>query len=290
MAFDLPYIFAGDPAPTGNALFLSSRWIDAASVAASSEEGLLTADHVQTTRPDQVWRATGATAEYLTWDFGEDVIVEALALVAHNLSASATLRLRLGTSEANVTAAPGFDSGVVSAWPTSGKPDDLDWQAYFSLVLADNSTGYRYGRVDIADPSNADGYVQAGRLFVGPAFVPAINVDLNPSLGLVSPDEVGRTAFGHAFGDNRGPAARLMQLPMSALDEDEMGNEMFELQRYCGLSKDFALCLDPAATTRFHRYSMQARFSSLNSFTAQPAWNASGIQVWQTTLAIEEVL
>lgn len=273
-----------------NVLFLSPRWIDAAGVTASSEEGLLTVDHVQTSRPDQVWRATGATAEYIAWDFGEDVVVEALALVAHNLSTDATLRLRLATSEAGVTAAPGFDSGVVSAWPSSGKPDDPDWQSYFSLVLAANNTGYRYGRVDIADPTNADGYVQVGRLFVGPAFVPTVNVDLNPSLGLVSPDEAGRSAFGHAYGDNRGPAARVMSLPMSAIDEDEMGDELFELQRYCGLAKDFGFCLDPEADERFHRYSMQARFSSLTLFTAQPAWNENGNQVWQTILAIEEVL
>ena len=273
-----------------NVLFLSPRWIDAAGVTASSEEGLLAVDHVQTSRPDQVWRATGATAEYIAWDFGEDVVVEALALVAHNLSTDATLRLRLATSEAGVTAAPGFDSGVVSAWPSSGKPDDPDWQSYFSLVLAANSTGYRYGRVDIADPTNADGYVQVGRLFVGPAFVPTVNVDLNPSLGLVSPDEAGRSAFGHAYGDNRGPAARVMSLPMSAIDEDEMGDELFELQRYCGLAKDFGFCLDPEADERFHRYSMQARFSSLTLFTAQPAWNENGNQVWQTILAIEEVL
>jgi hypothetical protein len=289
MPFELPYTFSTDQA-VGNALFLSPRWIDAATVTASSTEGLLTADNVQTARPDQVWRATGDTAEYLAWDFGEDVMVEALALVAHNLSSAATLRLRLGTSEANVTAAPGFDSGAVSAWPVSGKPDDLDWQSYFSLVLADNATGYRYGRVDIADSANVDGYVQVGRLFVGPAFVPSINVDINPSLGLTSPDEAGRSAFGHTFGDNRGPAARVMQLPMSALDEDEMGDELFELQRYCGLAKDFAFCLNPEATTRFHRYAMQARFSTLNSFTAQPAWNEFGNQVWQTTLSIEEML
>lgn len=273
-----------------NALFLSSRWIDAAMVTASSEEGLLTADHVQTYRPDQVWRATGATAEYIVWDFGEDIVVEALALVAHNLSSSATLRLRLGTSEANVTAAPGYDSGTVSAWPVSGKPAELDWQSYFSLLLAANAVGYRYGRLDIADATNTDGYVQAGRLFVGPAFVPAINIDLNPTLSLISSDEAGRSAFGHTFGDNRGPAARVLQLPMSAVDEDEMGDELFELQRYCGLAKDFAFCLNPAATTRFHRYSMQARFAAMATFTAQPAFTTAGTQVWQTTLAIEEIL
>jgi hypothetical protein len=273
-----------------HALFLTPRWIDAATVAASSEEGLLTAAHVQTSRPDQVWRATGATAEYLTWDFGEEVVVEALALVAHNFSDDAMLRLRLAHSAVDVTAAPGYDSGEVSAWPLSGKPTETDWQSFISLIIAENGTAYRYGRIDILDPANTDGYVQVGRLFVGPAFVPEINVDLNPSLNLISPDEVGRTSFGHTYGDNRGPAARVMQLPMSAIDEDEMGDELFELQRYCGLAKDFLFCLDPAATTRFHRYSMQARFSALSVFTAQPAFNASGNQVWQTTLAIEEMI
>lgn len=303
-----------------NALFLSSRWIDGATVTASSSQGLLTADHVQTIRPDQVWRATGCAAEWLAWDFGVARDVDAAVVLAHNLSADATLRLRLAATAADVTAAPAVDTGVVSAWPTSGKPTSLDWQSWFSLllfaptgdggfILAETGdplldengdpivaeddgtiTDYRYGRLDIADPTNPDGFVQVGRFYVGPAFVPAINVDINPSIGLISPDEVGRTAFGHAYGDNRGPAARVLQVPMSAIDKDEMGEEMFELQRYCGLAKDFAFCLDPAETTAFHIYALQARFAALNGFQAQPAFNETGKQVWQTTLALEEIL
>lgn len=271
-----------------NALFLSSRWLDAATVTASSVQGLLSADHVQTIRPDQVWRATGCATEWLAWDFGEGLIVEALAALAHNLSADATLRYRLAATEADVTASPAVDTGVVSAWPSSGKPDDPG-ESPFSLLTAVNSTGYRFGRLDIADASNPDGFVQVGRLLVGPAFVPTLNVDMNPTLGLISPDEVGRTAFGQAFGDNRGPAARLMQIPMSAIDVDEMNTELFELQRYCGLARDFAFCLDPAATDHFHRYALQARFASLNGFQGQPVFNDAGQQLWQTTLALEEI-
>ena len=76
--------------------------------------------------------------------------------------------LRLAASAANVTAAPAKDSGVVSAWPTSGKHTDEDWPEELSLVRVTNSTGYRYGRLDIADPTNTDGYAQAGRLIAGP--------------------------------------------------------------------------------------------------------------------------
>jgi hypothetical protein len=272
-----------------NALYLSSQWIDAATLVASSTEGLLGVDHVQTIRPDQVWRATGDAAEYITWDFGEAIEVTAVVLLAHNLSAAATLRVRLAASAADVTASPAVDTGAVSAWPASGKPDDPG-ESPFSLVMPVNATAYRYGRIDIVDAANPDGYVEAGRLYAGPAFVPLINVDINPSIGLISPDEAGRTAFGQAYGDNRGPAARVMQVPMSAIDEDELNDELFELQRYCGLAKDFAFCLDPGATTHFHRYAMQARFASLNTFTGQPCWNENGKKIWQATLALEEIL
>lgn len=288
MTFDLPYAFVfGRPA--GNALFLSPKWSDAGTMTASSERGLLAVEHVQTMDPTQVWRATGCASEWLAWDFGEGVIADAAIIVAHNLSSTATLRLRLAGTEADVTADPAVDSGAVSAWPTSGKPSLSDWPAWLSLVRATNPLAYRYGRLDIADPDNPAGYIEIGRLMAGPAFVPEINVDVSPSLGLITPDEAGRTPFGRAYGDNRGPAARTLQLPMSAIDEDEMGGQLFELKRYCGLARDFAFCLDPAATTRFHRYSGQFRFGALAPFQAQPFWNAAN-QVWQTTLPLEEVM
>lgn len=288
MSFDLPYSFVyGRPA--GNALFLSPRWSDAASLTASSTQGLLAVNHVQTMDPTQVWRATGCAAEWLAWDFGEGVFIDAMMIVTHNLSPTGMLRLRLASTAVDVTAAPAIDSGLVSGWPASGKPLLTDWPAWLSLVRAANPSPYRYGRLDIEDPDNPAGYVEVGRLMAGPSFVPAVNVDPNPSLGLITPDEAGRTPFGRAYGDNRGPASRTMQLPMSAVDEDEMGAQLFELQRYSGLARDFGFCLDPEATTRFHRYSGQFRFGDLAPFQAQPFWSEAN-QVWQATLPLEEVM
>lgn len=270
-----------------NALFLSSRWLDAATVTASSVQGLLTADHVQTIRPDQVWRATGCTLESLIFDHGEPVAFEAGAFINNNLSAAGTIGVKRATSLSGL-ATPDFTLAPVSAWPSSGKPDDPG-ESPFSLVLTGNQDEYQFTQVDFIDPTNSAGFIQLGRALGGPAFVPTLNVDINPSIGLVSPDEVGRTAFGQAYGDNRGPAARVLQIPMSAIDVDEMNTELFELQRYCGLARDFAFCLDPAATDHFHRYALQARFASLNGFQGQPVFNDAGQQLWQTTLALEEI-
>lgn len=284
MAFDLPYAFVFDR-PAGNALFLSPRWSDAAAMTASSEQGLLAVEHVQTMDPTQVWRATGCAAEALTWTYAEDVLADTAVITAHNLGADAVLRLRFYDAVDTLIA----DSGNVSAWPGGGKPTLTDWPSWLSLVRVVNVTPVRSGRLDIVDPGNTAGYVEIGRLIAGPAFVPQINVDQTPSLGLITPDEAGRTPFGRAYGDNRGPAARTLQLPMSSIDEEEMGAELFELKRYCGLARDFAFCLDASATTRFHRYSGQFRFGSLAPFQAVPFWNAAN-QIWQTTLPLEEVM
>lgn len=272
-----------------NALFLSSRWINDAVVTASSVQGSLSADYVQVMDPAQVWRATGCAAEYLDFAFDGAVAANALVIVGHNLSALATLRLRLAATAADVTAAPAVDTTALSAWPSSGKHGALDWPYEFSLLTWSNSTAYGFGRLDIEDPTNPDGFVQAGRLFCGPGFVPSANVDNTPRLGLISPDEAARTPFGRSIGDSRGPAARAMEVTFSHLDEDEMGDELLELQRYCGLARDFAFCLDPEAMTRFHRYSGQFRIAALNAVQAIPFWNADNNQVWQATIPLEEV-
>jgi hypothetical protein len=268
-----------------NALFLSSRYLDAATVASSSELSSLPAANVQDMRPDKTWRAMAASA-YLTVDFGADVAANALAVIWPGPDASATLRWRMASSAAAVTSAPAVDTTVLSAWPASGKPADPDWPYYFSLLTWSNSTGYRYGRLDIADAIT----VEVSRLFVGPKFVPTANVDLNPSLGLQSPGYANRTMWGKLYTDVRGPPSRLLTLPMSSIAETEMTDDLFELQRYAGVARDFAFCLDPAATTKFHKYSGQFRFPSLAPFQAQPFWNDSNNQIWQASLALEEVL
>ena len=106
--------------------------------------------------------------------------------------------------------------------------------------------------------------------------MPSANIDINPSLGLASPSEVVVSPFGRTFADDRGPSSRVMTIPMSAVDEDDLINELFELQRYCGAARDFAFCRNPAGTTKFHKFAMQARFDPPQPAQAQPFWNAAG--------------
>lgn len=272
------------------ARFLSSCWLDGATFTASSVQGDLAPNHVQTLDPTEVWRATGCAAEWLAWDAGEVIPFDALHAIAHNLGPDGELQLRLAAAAADVTANPAVDSGVVSAWPAGGKPAVRDWPSFLSQVSVVNPAIYRYGRLDIFDPGNPAGYVELGRLHGGPAFAPGHNIDLNPALGLISPDEAGRTPFGHAIGDRRGPPSRTMSVSLTSGQQEAL-RQLQELQRYCGLGRDFSLVVDPAATTTdFHWLAMQARFESLQASQAQALWLDGGRQVWATPLIITEVL
>lgn len=271
------------------ALFLSSKRGDRATITASSQLSSLPVSNLQTPDPAEKWRTSGCATEYAIFDFGAAVIVNALMLVGHNLTGAATLQARLASTVPNLTAAPSVNTTVLSAWPTSGKPTDDDWPSYLSLLKWSNNNAYRYMRLDIVDAANPDGFVEIGRAYAGQYLQPAYNVDLNVGLGLDSPDRQVRSDFGKTFTDPRGDAPRRMVLPLSAINETDFLDGFFELQRYCGLGRDFGFVLDPAATTRFHKYAMQAVFAGAAQFEAQPLWDTTG-QVWRSSLTLTEYL
>lgn len=272
-----------------NVLFLSSEPVDGATLVASTEVSTLPVSYLEDVQPEKKWRATGCAAENITIDLGVATICTALSLIGHNLTSAATLRVRGAATAAGVTAAPSVDTGApgVSAWPASGKHTDTNWPQELSLVRWSNAVAYRYWRLDIVDAANPAGYVQAGRLHIGKAFQPSFNVDQNPSLGLVSPDAQARTPYGRTFTDPRGAASRRFGLPLSGANHTDMTRSLFQLQRYCGLARDFTFSLDPAATADFHLYSMQALFADLREFEGQP-WFDTEAQVWRTSLTLTE--
>jgi len=145
----------------------------------------------------------------------------------------------------------------------------------------------RYWRLEIADPGAETIYIDIGRIMIGLAF--QLPIDLNPGIGLASPDFQARTPYGRTYGDRRGDASRRFVLPITALNDVLMKRSLLALQRYCGLAHDFVFSLDPAATTDLHLYTMQAQFTDSAQFEGALKWDADG-QMWITTLTITEPL
>ncbi|HTE35709.1 MAG TPA: hypothetical protein VK634_11140 [Reyranella sp.] len=270
-------------------LFLSPRLSDLATLTASSEVGSLPATFVKNPEPTKVWRTTGCAAESLVIDFGAAAVVDTAAIVAHNATAAGTVRLRLAATVPGLTAAPSVDSGVVSLWPSSGKHADPDWPHELSLARAVNGMAYRYARLDFADPANPAGYLEFGRIAAGRAWQPAMNIDLDPALGFVPLDVQEPNAYGQTFTDPRPWAQRQFDLSFSAANQDDVHDYAMELSRLRGQAGDVIVCLDPSATTRFHRWSMQALFTGRAVFKAQPLWDGAD-QTWGFSASLIEKL
>lgn len=123
------------------------------------------------------WRSTGLTP-YIIFQFGE--YDETGTLVAANKTVQSwgplytnardgdTVRLRVATSEANLTASPTYDSGTIDVWPGTG--DLSHWLKTLGYVHsrltvpAASQVSAAWGRIDFDYTGNSDGFVEVGGL------------------------------------------------------------------------------------------------------------------------------
>lgn len=286
---------AGDPyeAPVAapqSCLFLSSRTIDRATVVAGTEVSGLPASHLADIQPAKKWRTTGKTGQYLNLTLEQAEACDSAAFIAPNHGASTVVRISAAETSDALLSAPDLDTGWQSPWPGGEKPVVVDWPIFTGLVRWTNTAAYKYWRIEFADPGSLLTYFDLGRVLLGPAFQPRFNVDVNPAIGLQSPDAQTRTPFARTYTDPRGPASRRLTLPFSSVNHDELVASLFELQRYCGLARDFVFALDPGATRRdAYLYTLQALFADQAQFEAQPWWDGADA-VWRTSLTLTELI
>lgn len=261
-------------------IILSPASSDAATLAASSAVSGLDVTNLQNVQPRKKWRTTGTAAEYVTVAFSSGVAANCLALVGHNLSGSATVRVRGANSAAAVTAAPVYDSTAISAWPATGKPSVSSWNHFTLLKTWSNNTALTNWRIDLADSAPATTYLEAGRLALGAMWQPTPSFDLGGTpLGFDTVDVQTRTPYGSLFTDRRNASpARIFELAIYALNKREAFDGLYELQRLRGMWGDVICCLDPSETTDLHRFTMQGAFTMGGAYTLPPAFDSSGNQ------------
>ena len=211
-------------------------------------------------------------------DLGSDKFVRAVGIVGHNLTlATATIRVRLG-NDVNF-ATQNYDSGAVALnaviYPPGilitgdpGESDDKLPQSeydlgypfdYFDIF---NSNG-QYLRIDFDDTSNADGYVEFGRLWIAWGWQPTINMETGAEIGWETSSTRTETDGGVTFHNER-PRRRFVNLSLSNADEDEALVRSFELNRRQGTHDPFLFVYDPDDTFHLHRRTFIATLRDLN--------------------------
>lgn len=161
---------------------------DSAQVQASTAYAAFPAENLQNDTKSRPHRSTGTRVVYtLTWQ--EPAVVGAVALPATNLTAGATIRVRLYADAAE--AGQLGDSGVKLACPTpsagiygEGPAVDRTKFAYGAesrscVWFVRQRAGVLRCVVEIEDPFNPAGFIEVSRLVVGPYW----QAERNPSYG-----------------------------------------------------------------------------------------------------------
>ena len=88
----------------------------------------------------------------------------------------------------------------------------------------------RYLRLELEDPSNPDGYLQAGRLVAGPAWQPRVNLQYGWSIEQVDDSRTVRSRGGQSYVDVQ-PKYRRLRFGFDFLERDEVFGHAYELER-----------------------------------------------------------
>lgn len=187
-----------------------------------------------------------------------------LGLVVHNISVSGQVRITASDTAGFSTLY--YDSGWIDAWPAGQIPiESLEWEDdnfWLGTLSASARAGYQspfihvlpetknlqHWKVEVNDSANPDGYVQIGRLFMSPAWVPSVNYSYGAGLGYQDPTPVDVSLSGAEFFDTRSKF-RVFDFTLDYILGSEAYSYALELQRLAGTSGEVLVVPDKDDTS-----------------------------------------
>ncbi len=265
---------------SGNLMLGYPNRADEATLSGGSWQATLPLTNLQNRIQAVVARSTDAATASTQFviDLGKTRTVDLLALCGHNLSLDATVQI--SASDASDFATLVYDSGAIAVWPSVFSSENLEWEednwwsgqmdeetraAYpASFIQRQVQIAARYWKVAITDTSNADGYVQIGRLFISAVWQPAVNYDYGWSLGFETDTGVEKALGGQEYFDRR-TGRRIFRCQLSWLSEQEAYERAWEIQRSLGYDGEVFALIDPENTQQEIRLSFLARMRQLTA-------------------------
>lgn len=117
-----------------------------------TENLLYPVENLQNGRLASRWRSTTPTAQTVVVDLGAAADVNTVAILGHNITTAATL-----TISANAT----------DEWSAPTYTTSLTHSTGAILKFLSAAESYRYWEFAIDDDANSDGYIEAGRIWLG---------------------------------------------------------------------------------------------------------------------------
>jgi hypothetical protein len=242
--------------------------------------------NIQLARRGSFARETSSTSWTISGEYSG--AVSAMCIVGHNLTGSATVRLRLYSDYAKTTTV--YDSTALPVWtpqvwgdPAASPNGGLEWGVlpwlatgilsgtpeYFPVWFTSVANGVAF-TIDIVDTNNVDGYLQIGRVYLGEYWSPTVNDAYGLSMWWKEASKQVRTDGGSLRTEGYYPY-RAYSCSFDAMDETDRGNFM-EIIRKLGLRLDFFISFNPGAGGDIERdYMAACKFVTIPEMK-HPAW------------------
>lgn len=238
---------------------------DAAVLTASS--AALPVSQLQTTGRTDVWRASGTSAT-LTVTFPSPTTIDTVALMTSNFTPDAFWRIRVFNDVGGVL----YDSTSILACP----PKDIslvDWgyEALgvnaFAFGLSAQSVLWLPNRyvahqvqIDLSNPTNFAGYIEASRLVIGARWSPTYNLSWGVNLSWEGGGKQSRAEDGSKRSE---PGATWRKLGFSLDWLTEADRAVFaEMARRLNTATDFLISAYPGAGNyREEHYTLLGKFA-----------------------------
>lgn len=276
-----------------NLRLLSTNVVDAATLSSSDFAATLPATNLQVEGRARVARTSNATGTKTIYgNFAGTTLCSALVLYGHNLSGTATWRLRLYNG-ANQTGTVVYDSTTLTpqtvvgwgAFQWGAEPWGSyifrDWeQPFYSLFF---SEVYAVSfRLDITDTGNPAGYLQASRLIMGRYLTPYFNAAYGLALSWDT-NSVQRRTLGGSVRTDRRATFRRLSFDLETLDAGERALWL-DLARSVSLHREMFVSIYPGVGGELER-----DHSLLCKFAQVPASNLPVPERWSMKLELIEV-
>lgn len=217
-------------------------------------------------------------------DLGADLRnIRCVAALGHNFSPDANIRVRGYSNSSYTTLVTGADTGIVPIWSLYNIQDmtamalgtmtdnlayDLDGDGDVDIsdvllalkpaaLLAStcspnwiytfpSAKQARYWKTEITDPNNSAGYVELGRLWLGEAFEPTVDIAYDNALGYESRDLTEESLGGVVWGEKR-TARRVCSVSFPKISREERRTAL-RMQRVLGTTGELLWIADSSAT------------------------------------------
>lgn len=224
----------------------------ASTLTASTTSGTLAASNLQTDLKTQAHRSTGTSVTY-TAKWNTDQTVGCVALPCTNLTASATMRVRLYSDTAatmlvsdsgTTTAVPGFNLDP-QLWPTARNANSFAYGGGVKAVrwFTAQPTNVRAVVIDLVDTGSPAGYIDCSRLVVGAYWSPVHNIQNGVQLDITDNSIITRRDSGDLVAD-RSFVYDMLTFDFSLLPDTDK-NTLIKILRNVGTYKNMFVSLLP---------------------------------------------